>query len=37
MKQHDSFVQKQRYSMIAALALDKEIIAAQVLEGVIHT
>lgn len=33
VEQHDPFVRKRRYSMIAALALDEGIIAARVLEG----
>ena len=33
VEQHDPFVRKRRYSMIAALALDEGVVAARVLEG----
>ncbi|EDR00225.1 uncharacterized protein LACBIDRAFT_314643 [Laccaria bicolor S238N-H82] len=33
VEQHDPFVQRGRYSMIAALALDEGIIALRVVEG----
>ena len=32
-EQHDPFVRKRRYSMLAGLALDEGIIASRVLEG----
>ncbi|KAF8958723.1 hypothetical protein BDZ97DRAFT_1635953, partial [Flammula alnicola] len=33
VEQHDPFVRRRRYSMIAALALDEGIVASRVLEG----
>lgn len=36
VEQHDPFVRRRRYSMIAALALDEGIIASRVLEGSFH-
>ncbi len=33
VEQHDPFVRRRRYSMIAALALDQGIVASRVLEG----
>jgi hypothetical protein len=36
VKNHDPFMRKRRFSMVAALALDEGIVAAKVVEGLFN-